>query len=291
MTKSKEAFTLAELIVSIAVLTLLVLLFSRALNSAISVTTPSTKRIDTASEIRPLFNRISVDLSQMVRRTDVSYYVKTSSNAEPGNDLIAFFSLVDGFYPNTGVNAEVKQPQTTLISYRVNAQFQAERMAKSLPFAGQTYSGQTPSSLIFRNSLTPPSTGDTIAKRWPTAVSATGTDSDFGIVAADVFRFEYYYILKSTGQVSTGTWSSADDPAGMRDVAAVVVAVAVIDPKSKKLLTANDVNTLSASMVDYDPATMGTSGLVASWQDTLAASSLPRPALAGVRIYQRFFPL
>jgi hypothetical protein len=37
---------------------------------------------------------MAIDFDQMLKRTDVSYYVKTTGNTEPGNDQIAFFSAV-----------------------------------------------------------------------------------------------------------------------------------------------------------------------------------------------------
>jgi hypothetical protein len=251
--------------------------------------------MDVSSEIRPLFNRISVDFAQMIKRSDVSYYVKLSSNAEPGNDLIAFFSLVDGFYPGS-TTAEAKQPQTSVISYRVNAEYQLERMAKSLPFAGQAT--QTP--LVFGPTYT-------LATQWPTAVSNASSDPDYNIAGADVFRFEFYYLLKAGGSTSIAPWPSMAQ-VKMADIAAIAVAVAVIDPKSRRLLssgeaTHNDnIKAVAATMVDYAPS-MGTTGLFADpangWQtavDNLAGGSSPLPVAArtgvrGVRLYQRIIPL
>jgi len=282
MRKTKHAFTLAEMLVAVAILTLLILLVARLVNSVAAVTTWGSKRIDVSSEIRPLFNRMAVDFAQMIKRSDVSYYVKISSNPEAGNDLIAFFSLVDGFYPNTTIDAEVRQPQTTVISYRINSKYQLERMAKSLPFAGQSSPTPTP-SLVFG-----PMTGYTLWSQFPAATSSTSTDADYNVVGADVFRFEYYYLLK-TGAVSTSPWTSMTQ-VQMTDVAAIAVAIAVIDPRSRTLLSSGDITTLAESMNDY-ATPMATNGLLAQWQSVLDSSTLPRPALAGIRLYQRIFPL
>jgi len=278
MKKTHRAFTLTEMLVAMAVSALLIVLFARMVNSAATATSISNKRMDVNSEIRPLFNRIAVDLSQMIKRNDVSYYVKISSNAEPGNDLLSFFSLVDGFYPNSSSTAEAKQPQTSIVSYRINTNYQFERMAKSLPFAGQ--STQTP--LVFGSTYT-------LVTEWPTAISSTSSDTDYAIAGTDVFRFEYYYLLKTTGATSDSPWTSMSQ-VKMTDVAAIAIAMATIDPKSRKLLSSTDLATLSLAMNDYT-SSMGTTGLLVQWQSALSASSLPRPGLNGIRLYQRIFPL
>ena len=92
------------------------------------------------------------------------------------------------------------------------------------------------------------------------------------------------------------------------DVAAIVVAVAIIDPNSKKLLALGETSpnanlkTVTDAMGDYAPS-MGTAGLFTApttgWQsvlDTLAGSSSPLPTASragvrGIRLYQRIFPL
>ena len=77
----------------------------------------------------------------------------------------------------------------------------------------------------------------------------------------------------------------------MQDVAAVVVVIAVIDPKSKVLLTDAQITSLTGQLVDYS-SEMVPGQLRAQWQDTLNANtSLPRPAISGIRLYERYFYL
>ena len=70
-------FTLAELLVTMSVLVLLVLLFTQLLNSAATTMTLGNKRMDADSQARQLLDRMAIDFDQMLKRTDVSYYVKT----------------------------------------------------------------------------------------------------------------------------------------------------------------------------------------------------------------------
>src|SRR5436305_11057934 len=113
---ASAGFTLAELLVSMGVLVLLVLLFSQLLNSAATTMTLGNKRMDADSQARQLLDRMAIDFDQMLKRTDVSYYVKTSGNIQPANDQIAFFSSVPGYYNQAGYNSKA-----SLVAYRLNA--------------------------------------------------------------------------------------------------------------------------------------------------------------------------
>src|SRR4029077_18088080 len=99
---------------------------------------------------------------QMPKRTDVSYYVKTGS-AQPGNDQIAFFSAVPGYYTHAGYNSNA-----SLVASRVNADSTSasynklERMGKGLALNG-AYA--TPIPLLFLDSANT----TTIQNIWPAA--------------------------------------------------------------------------------------------------------------------------
>lgn len=90
----------------------------------------------------------------------------------------------------------------------------------------------------------------------------------------------------------------------MQDVAAVVVVIAVIDPKSKVLLTDAQVSTLAGSLIDWGTTScpgcptqtqwQTIPGLLqARWRAAVDANaiSLPRPVLSGIRLYERRFYL
>jgi hypothetical protein len=77
----------------------------------------------------------------------------------------------------------------------------------------------------------------------------------------------------------------------MQDVAAISVAIASIDPKSRILLTDTQLATVIAQMNDF-ALSMPPGALLAQWQEALnAINDMPRSAISGIRIYQRFLPL
>ena len=286
-----SAFTLAELLVTMSVLVLLVFLFTHLLNSAATTMTLGHKRMDADSQARQLLDRMAIDFDQMLKRSDVSYFVKTTGNTEAGNDQIAFFSGVPGYYSQAGYNSNA-----SLVAYRVNADSTSgsynklERMGKGFPLNGAYTTAPIP--LLFRDGTS----NTTIQGVWPAAASSTTADSDYETAGPQVFRFEYYYLLSSSpsvgtaNQLSAGPWSSTNT-FSVKDVAAIVVAIAVIEPRSKVLLTNDQIAALAGTLPDFTGPTPG--GLLTQWQTTLDLNTLglPRPAISGIRLYERYFYL
>ena len=134
---------------------------------------------------------------------------------------------------------------------------------------------------------------------WPETAICTPTPcpwSDSEVIGPQVFRFEYYYLLKN-GNFSEIPWINPHNaPSGMQDVSAIVVDIAVIDPKSKGLLTDAQIKTFSTPgnanfLADYS-SSMSPGQLRTQWQTTVnGITSLPRPALSGIRVYERFIYL
>jgi hypothetical protein len=286
MLKVSKAFTIVELLVSVAVLVVLVLLVSRLFSSAAAVTTSGNKRMDAEGQIRPLFQRIAVDISEMVKRSDLDFFGKNTAapnsagGSMAGNDQIAFYSAVTGYYPSSG-----SQSPISLIAYRVNGQNKLERVAKGLLWNGVSASS-TP--VVFLPS--------TIAGSWASATDLTAAptpDPDTDLIAPYVFRFEYYYLLKN-GNLSATPWDTSaghSSVSGLQDVAAVSVAVATIDPRSRVLISDSQLTTLAGRLPDFS-ASMKPGDLLSQWQAALdGTTDIPRPSVSAVRIYERYFYL
>jgi prepilin-type N-terminal cleavage/methylation domain-containing protein len=286
MRRPDEAFTLLELLVAIAVLVALVLFVERLFSSAAVVTTSGNKRLDIEGQTRPLFERIAVDFSQMVKRSDTDFFGKNTASPNSaggsmaGNDSIAFYSTVAGYYPSTG-----SQSPVSLIAYRVNAQNKLERVARGLLWNGVS---PTHTPVVFLPA--------TIAGSWPSATDLTARptpDPDTDSIAPYVFRFEYYYLLKN-GSLSVTPWDTSAGHTsvnGLRDVAAVSIAIAAIDPKSSLLMSDSQLATLVARLPDF-AVSMQPGALLSQWQTALAGTTdVPRTAIQSIRVYERYFYL
>ncbi len=280
----EKAFTLVEMLVSITILTLLVLFVAQLFNSATAITSSRSKRIDTDAQARPLLDRMALDFAQMVKRSDVDYFAKgtatpnSPAGAMTGNDQIAFFSIVAGY--NTANASPI-----SLVAYRINAKNQMERVGKGLIWNGDT-SGGTP--LVFLPL--------TIAGTWASATDLTAAptpEPDAELVARNVFRFEYFYLLNN-GNFSDVPWDSSaghTTVSGMQDVTGISVLIATADPKSRVLLSDTQFTTLAGRMNDFANS-MAPGALVAQWQSALdTTNDMSRPAITGVKIYQRYFPI
>jgi hypothetical protein len=285
-----RGFTLSELLVTVGVLVLLVLLFTQLLNSAATITTLGHKQMDADSQARQLLDRMAIDFAQMVKRSDVDFFAKgtvapnTVGGAMTGNDRIAFYSGVPGYYPSGSSSGS--QSPVSLVAYRVNSDSNSpsynkmERMGKGLLWNAAT---PTPPPIVFMPVK--------IENTWAAATSSSAADAAYEVIGPQVFRFEYYYLLKN-GNFSDRPWITPthDRVSGMQDVSAIVVDIAVIDAKSKVLLSPAQIATLGASLADYGGG--GPGQLRTSWQNTLDANTtLPRPAISGVRLYERFIYL
>ncbi|HEX5422430.1 MAG TPA: hypothetical protein VFW94_02695 [Candidatus Acidoferrales bacterium] len=317
---------------------MLVLLSTQLLKSAATITTLGHKQMDADSQARQLLDRMAIDFAKMVRRSDIDYYVKSSALSplrnvrQPGNDQIAFYGSVEGYFPTSSY-----QSPLSVVAYRVNSNSSGrayntmERMGVGLlwnaapvvvPSATPTPSvTPTPAPVVFLpvplasplpiGDLTSPTPNPLPTPAWPqagcTPPSCAWSTSDSEVIGPQVFRFEYYYLLND-GTFSDIPWQSPHSSvSGMQDVVAIVVAIAVIDPKSKVLLDAVDPTGAKLARLngadgqlpllsDFSPSFVP-GQLLAWWQQTLDGNiypngiRLPAPVRAGIRVYERFIYL
>ena len=99
------------MLVATVVLIVIVIFVTQLVNHAAAIVTQGTKHMDTEAYARALFDRIAVDVAQMVKRSDISFYIKnggtgSGSSAEvmgsgvagnAKNDRMAFFSNGAGY--------------------------------------------------------------------------------------------------------------------------------------------------------------------------------------------------
>jgi hypothetical protein len=283
---------------------------AQLMSSATAITRTGHKHIDADTEARTVFDRIAVDFAKMLKRSDVDYWLKQQgaryypghsaghsngkghgkSTSQQGSDQIAFFSQVTGYYPSQSYQSPI-----SLVSYRVNTvTYQLERMGKGLLWNGAQGSNIP---IVFLPL--------TIDQTW-SAATGTGADPDYETIGPNVFRFEYYYLLKN-GQVTDNPWdtdTSLTPPHtsidGLKDVQAIAVAIAVIDSQSRSLLSNQNLIDLEANMIDFRnaPGKSGngpkkTGDLEYQWGQVVNGNtaSVPPATNQAIHIYSRFFNL
>ncbi len=312
-----NGFTLAELLVSVFVLAIIILMVAQLMTSATTMTRTGNKHIDTDTQARAVFDRMAVDFAQMLKRTDIDYYVKGPTGiynghgnghgwgnrrqgGQQGSDQMAFFSQVPGYYPASGAQSPI-----SLVAYRINentgagnpAYLKLQRMGKGLLWNGVDNPNQPPnnanytSPIVFLPLL--------LKDRWPAAVSGSTANDDYETIAPGVFRLEYYYLIKN-GRLDDVPWDKFARPdqttltnprsLGLADIEAVVVAIAVIDSAGRALIDAaspTSLDDLASDMFDFRSArgrgnggTRNIGDLEADWNAVLVGD--PTQGLPGV---------
>lgn len=284
----QSAFTLMELLVAMGVLALIIALCIHLVDSGRKVTEIGGKHADADAQARALFDRMALDFAQMVRRLDVDCSLKDSGNPQPGNDQIAFYSQVPG-YPDSGSYSPV-----SLVGYRVDATGRLQRLGCGLPWNGAATSDQPMMFLPLK-----------IADTLPSATNLD-MDDNYELAGPQVLRMEYYYVMKSAASngsiLSSIPWDSRAPAShtsvnGLQDVAAIGVVIAVIDPKSRRLVSDDQLKSLAQQLIDFPETDSDGNnaskpgGLEAEWQKSINASGLPASATSSIRVYRRWFHL
>jgi hypothetical protein len=342
--RSNGAFTLMELLISCAVMVIIVLMVAELMTNAAATARTGNKHIDTDTQARVVLDRMAVDFAKMLKRTDIDYYIKAPAgyrnpkahgkglklkSGQQGNDQIAFYSEVPGYYPSAGSPSPV-----SLVAYRINdiannsaTYLKLERMGKGLLWNGVN-NGTSLYPIVFTTGQIDasctnkcPCTGTTgpWAGPWAAAICDDNTDPDasYETIGPGVFRLEYYYLLKDgsitdaprvTGAVNWGDSSQTLSAKlnAFSDVEAIAVVIAVIDPASRSLVfPTGALFNLMSDMADFKNANglgVGAQKIgdvennwnlavqsAASTGTTSDGSPFPPAAASAVRICNRYF--
>ena len=336
-------FTLIEIMVAVAVLVILILFVAQLTNSVTAITRVGTKHMDADTQARTVLDRLGFDIGRMIRRNDLDYYIKGPAGytghgnghgwgkkltgGQQGSDQCAFFASVPGYYPQSS-----GQGPTSLVAYRVNQNsasatapyLQLERLAKGLLWNGV-------SNLTNPNAVYPvvflPNTISGVSD-WSAAVNndnsgqSVDPENGYETVGSQVFRFEYWYLLKS-GILTDVPWDQAATPAhtwlnGWTDVQAIGVAIAVINPGARALIPSSTLLDIASDLDDFksapghgfggqkkvgdieyrwntvllgDPADLANTPGILNRGTTTAGSIVPREVVKSIRVYVRYYDL
>jgi prepilin-type N-terminal cleavage/methylation domain-containing protein len=300
---AKNAFTLIELMVSIAVLGLLGGMVMQLLGSASRLTSNSRKTGDCDTEARFVLDQIASDLSRRVRRPDVDAFVGKAK----GDDRVYFFSETPGYSPTLKTQ---ERSTISLVGYRLQAptveggRYTLQRYARALPWASTSTETAMP-FVVLSGTPSKPIPATTLS-----GASGTGTGGSFPKVlgqdkAEDVYyqtigenivRFEISLLRKPNFSnpakpVSARLLSDTETPAelaqyGFSNISALIITIAVIDTQSSLRVSASAINNLDLG--DTTPADFPLYPLD-QWNKTFLGkiNSLPKPISGGLRFYQR----
>lgn len=207
--RATGGFSLVELLVAMAVLTMIIGLLMQILNGTTAATKGSTAHMDADSQARMVFDRLADDLAAMPKRSDVDFvFSKVDGGLHGSNDQLYFYSGVPGLFSTT--IASTSQSPNALIGYRIDSgsNYQLQRMAKGMVWdRGATGVASSMVCLTLSGSATSPLSyaPDPLStlegnSSWQAIVS--GTDADYSLFSQGVYRLEFCYYLKD------GTYSN-----------------------------------------------------------------------------------
>jgi type II secretory pathway pseudopilin PulG len=327
----RGAFSLVELLVAMTVLTLLVAMTAQLTNVAVNTITASNKRLDADGQARVAFSRMGYDFQGMINRKDVDcFFVKNASGNDAlyfYSDAPGYFSGNTGERSSaslvgyriakhkfTQASEQALYPNSVL--ERVGTGLLYEGLAPT-PARGQITYLLIANSLPVRETTLPHTHGYAIgtAPTWDGDVSAGNLANSASTIADSIFRMEFCFMVKDPSKYGGKTFVAPITPGNtpwtnmefagttpnttnmtMRqfysDAAAVVVTVAVLDPKSRVLVTPAMFTDAAMALADGNDPSVAQTWIKAINDGTFKnVSKLPQTVASQVRVYQRFFYL
>jgi len=241
--RSANGFTLIELLVAIAVLAIMMLAITQVMNSAATITLGGFRHMNADSQARLALDRISIDVANMVKRTDVDFYFPDIAATGSNDDQMFFFSESSGYYPPsatstsiTGTGVGSQGSNASLIGYRIcptidssgtTGSPQLQRLCKGLVWNGVNSNSNPALAAGYYPLLFLPQTiyntwgpnnGAAAADITETNTTAGRYDKDYEVIADQVFRLQISYLMQKTYSYTNGSSSGTTTVAGFSTV-------------------------------------------------------------------------
>lgn len=264
-TTSPDGFSIVELLVAVAVLSIVVVLMAQMLGSASTMISGSSKRMAADEEARLVFDRMASDFARLLKREDADNLFRAMN----GNDEMYFYTESPAIYASSTNNSPI-----AMVGYRVDTNGLV-RMSE----------GKNWDDLLF---LTVGTNGVTNAN---SKITSLPDPMNLSYIGPSVFRMEYTFLMKPGttnvlgGVNSTNTYSQTNVPGmGLKDVSAIVITLGLLDESSRKIVDTTTISNVAAGFQDAPAGPVST-----NWSSTLPG--LSGPARSATRIYQRYIPV
>ncbi len=272
-----RCFSLPELLIAIAITIGIAAIFGKIFDATSKTMRFGQQMIDSTAEARFVFERINTDLKNMICRSDTDYHM---TNAGTGTDFFRFISQIGG--PNGDRNI-------SLIGYKIAP----DENGFPVLFRGvHGYNWENVGYMGLDENGLPPS-----LLQLPTELNLKS--EEYELLSKSVFHVAVCFQYKSDGKihqnlpfVGSGT-NQFQKMVQITNVASVIVGLAVIDVKSKEMLSLDQSLLLVSKFEDVPdgitPLSHWSTNL--EYQFPKFAEGLPKIAAQSVRVYQRCYPL
>lgn len=258
--KNGRGFTILEMLVAVAVLAVVVVIAFQVIGMSWRMVMSDNKRIDALTQARQALDRFGLDWNARVTRDDVG----VNFLSQAGNDQISFVSHMP---------APSGDRAMAVVDYQVNSAdngsdtFRLERGA-----LGFNWNGASPTFSFPMNTL-------------PTLQS-----TDRQSLSPGVFRLKFALLTRESATSAPALVNGSITT--LTNVAAVVVAVGVIDERSRKLLSADQLRQLATALPDppaSNPDALATWQVAINNPEFAKNAGIPPTVVPGIRVYQRYF--
>ena len=264
LTSCAPGFTLMELLVVMAVLSIFLIMTSAVTRDALDLHGATKARLVAERNAAAFLRQFDADIFQRVNRQEA----RARIGKHQGNDEISLVTRRQG-YAILGTTADRR---VSLVSYRI-AQNMLERAASGYGF------GKPPERPAEK-------TGTLALKEIPATGPDVPADKAFQVIAPGIIRLEFSFLVREAEKRVL----RAEPPPDQQQIEAVIATVAVLDPDRRRMLDAGKLGLIAAEFPDA-----ADNALPAPKWDEVAANlsrklpALPRTALQQVRVYQGIF--
>lgn len=316
---TRSAFTLVEVLAAIVVLVILMVITFGILGTATRVADSAARGGDNSIEALQVLDRIGADIAGMLIRPDIDeYFVKA-----PGNDEMFFYSQTAGYFNGTTTAATATlQSPISLVGYRISSSVNAsippvlQRVVQGLNWSGSNalpFLIFAPTAPYSANMVTLANPANTIPVVWKSVVTDVDNAPSFWhTIGGQIFRFEICYQLRDGSftliaptpatPVTPAPGTTAPIPAvpgNLNDTVGIVIAIAVLDNKSRAMVPLGSWAGLVAAFPDptLSQLTSPAQLMDSTWNAVLnqpgfpQSAGIPVAAASQIRVYQRYYPL
>jgi hypothetical protein len=215
---------LVELLVALAILSMLVGSMVQLTNITARTINESNKRLDATTQCRMTLDRMAFDFAGMLKRNDIDYtFTKT-----PGDDSLSFYGQTTGLFP-AGTTQTTPPPVISVVGYRITNDAtlgpRLERGAKGMDWDQMVFTPLTGGTLQQPQYAEPNSL--------PLIDAAGVSPSNFQVLGDQVVRFEYCFLTKGDATTHEAPKLVATFPGSIAKVSAIVVGIVILDKKSR----------------------------------------------------------
>lgn len=278
------AFTLVEVLVAEAVFLILLFVVIQLVFGVLQTAGAQKKRMDVLDDARQSLDRLSLDWSARVRRSDIvaSFSRQAVSGTNAANAQISFLTQVQ---PYTGAR------HLAWVAYAINniTQVNQGSQAASTPALERGILGYNWSS-------TDPSGASNPLMTFPMTNPTVNITPTIEPLADTVFRFDYCFLqnVPAAANATTSAPFTINNTLTLTstNLVGVVVAVAALDQQSRQLLTQAQLvalgNALPTIPDGQSPQAVWTTAVNnASFNAVAKSAGVPQGIAGSVRIFQR----